>query len=90
MGSPYTAPNVLNYLISKGYLMIAKWTNGVVGSYVDVGNCPKFEMEPTEQSQEHFSSRQGVKEQDQEIVIQTGYNLNFTLDEISVENLRMF
>jgi hypothetical protein len=87
---PAASPNVANYLISKGYLMIAKWTNGVVGAYADVGNCTKFEQEPTEQSVDHFSSRNAVKEQDQEIVIQQGYNLSFTLDEVSVENMRMF
>jgi hypothetical protein len=90
MGSPRIAPNVGNYLISKGYIAIAKWTNGVIGSYEDVGNCPKFEMEPTEETLPHFSSRNAVKEQDQEIVIQTGCNINFSLDEIAVENLRMF
>lgn len=87
---PRTAPNVDNYMIGKGVLQIAKWNGGVVGSYADVGNCPKFEYELTEQSLEHFSSQSGLKEQDAETVIQTGYNVNFTLDEIAVENLRMF
>jgi hypothetical protein len=90
MGAPRTSPNVDNYMIGKGILMIAKWIGGVVGEYADVGNCPKFEYELTEQPLEHFSSRSGTKEQDMEIVIQTGYNVNFTLDEVSVENLRMF
>lgn len=85
-----TSPSVDNYMIGKGILSIAKWEGGAVGAYTDVGNCPRFEFELTEQSIEHFSSRQGTKEQDAEVVIQTGYNVNFTLDEISVENLRMF
>mgnify|MGYP000867187333 FL=1 len=87
---PRTAPHPDNYMIGKGVLSIAKWNGGVVGAYVDVGNCPKFEYEMTEQSVEHFASRTGVKEQDAEIVIQSGYNVSFTLDEVSVENLRMF
>ena len=85
-----TPPNVDNYMIGKGILSIAKWESGVIGSYADVGNCPKFEFEMTEQTIEHFSSRTGLKEQDQETVIQVGYNVNFTLDEVAVENLRMF
>ena len=90
MGSPRTSPNVDNYMIGKGVLQIAKWDGGTVGLFVDVGNCPKFEYEMTESTLEHFSSRQSLKEQDQETVITSGYNVNFTLDEISVENLRMF
>jgi hypothetical protein len=85
-----TPPNVDNYMIGKGVLSIAVWAGGSIGSYVDVGNCPAFTFEMTEQAIEHFSSRSGLKEQDQETVIQSGYTVNFTLDEISVENLRMF
>ena len=85
-----TAPNVDNYMIGKGILQIAKWNGGVVGTYADVGNCPKFEYEMTEQALEHFSSRSGTKTQDAETVIQSGYNVSFVLDEIAVENLRMF
>jgi hypothetical protein len=77
-------------MIGKGVLQIAKWEGGTVGAYADVGNCPRFEYEMTEQTIEHFSDRNSVREQDQETVIQNGYNLSFVLDEISVENLRMF
>jgi len=90
MGSPRTSPSPENYMIGKGVLSIAKWNDGVVGAYADVGNCPKFEYEPTEQSIEHFSSRKAVKRLDAETVILSGYNVNFALDEVSVENLRMF
>lgn len=89
-GNAFISPNANNYAISKGYLKIAKLTNGVAGTYYDVGNCTKFEYEPTEQSLEHFSSRNAVKEADQEVVTMTGYNVSFSLDELSVENLRMF
>lgn len=90
MGAPRTPPSVDNYMIGKGILSIAKWTGGVAGSYEDIGNCSKFEFEMTEQTIEHYSQRTGLKTQDQETVIQTGYTVNFTLDEISVENMRMF
>lgn len=90
MSDPKTSPHVDNYMIGKGILSIAKWANGTAGAYADVGNCPKFEYEMTEQTLDHFSSRGGMKEQDQETIIQVGYTLSFTLDEVSVENLRMF
>jgi len=90
MGEVQATPSVDNYMIGKGILSIAKWTNGVVGAYADVGNCTKFEYEMTEESKEHYASRTSTKELDAEVVIQTGYTVNFELDEISVENLRMF
>ena len=90
MGDPALSPSVENYMIGKGVLSIAKWTDGSIGEHVDVGNCPRFEYEPNEQTIEHFSSRAGTKELDKEVTIQVGYSLNFTLDEISIENLRMF
>jgi hypothetical protein len=92
MGEIKGVPNVENYMIGKGVVSIAKFdpVSGVVAAYADVGNCTKFEYEMTEQTIEHFSSRSGMKEQDQETVIQAGYNLSFTLDEVAVENLRMF
>lgn len=86
----YTPPNPLNYQIGKGVLSIAPWTGVASPAYVDVGNAPSVSFELTEQSIEHFSSRVGLQEQDAETVIQTGYTLSFTLDEISIENMRMF
>lgn len=90
MGTVKTAPNVDNYMIGKGILSIGVWSGGVAGAYADVGNCTKFEFEMTEESKEHFASRTSTKEQDLEVVIQTGYSVNFELDEMAVENLRMF
>ena len=90
MADAQVAPNVGNYMIGKGVLSIAKFTNGVVGSYADVGNCTKFEFSMTEEAKEHYASRTSTKEMDAEVVIQTGYTVDFTLDEIAVENLRMF
>lgn len=87
---PQATPSTLNYLIGKGILSIARITNSVIGAYVDVGNCPKFTFEPTAQVAEHYSSRQAQKELDGETVIMTGGNIAFTLDEFSLENLRMF
>lgn len=87
---PKPSPNVDNYMIGKGILYIAAYSGDTIGSYVDVGNCPRFEYEMTEQSIQHASSRNRVKEEDAEIVIQNGYNLSFVLDEISIANLQKF
>ena len=34
------------YAIGKGVLQIALFSAGAPGTYQDVGNCPKFEIEP--------------------------------------------
>jgi hypothetical protein len=88
----YDSPNALNYLIGKGIITIApvNEVTGMPGTYVDLGNCPRFEFETNEQAVTHSSSRYKVKEEDAEYVIMTGYNLNFTLDEVSIENMKLF
>jgi hypothetical protein len=89
-GTVRTSPNVDNYMVGRGILYIAAWVGGAAGSYQDVGNCPRFEFEVNEQSNEHYSSRQKSKLLDQEVTIFTGYTLTFTLDEISILNMQTF
>lgn len=90
MNEAKIAPNPDNYMIGKGVLSIAEITDGTIGEYVDVGNCPRFEVEVTEQSIEHESSRERVRETDAEFVLRSGYNLNFVLDEFAIKNLCIF
>lgn len=88
---PLPTPNIENYLIGKGVLLIAPFSDALVDAdFIDVGNCPRFEYELTEQAITHSSSRNRVVEDDAEHVIRTGYALNFTLDEFAVANLKMF
>ena len=70
---------------------IGEW-NGATppASMTDVGNCSKFDAEVTEQTLDHFSSRSGLKTKDKSVTIEIGYNLTFDLDEISVNNLKLF
>jgi hypothetical protein len=84
-------PNVDNYMIGKGVLLIAPFSDSLVDAdFIDVGNCPRFEFELSEQSIPHVSSRNRVSEEDAEFVIRTGYSVNFTLDEFSINNMKMF
>lgn len=88
---PSPTPDVDNYLIGKGILLIAEFNdNQQDNEFVDVGNCPRFEYELTEQSITHSSSRSRIMEDDAEFTIRTGYTLNFTLDEFAVYNLKVF
>jgi len=88
---PLTSPNTGLYTIGRGVLSIGEWSGTVApASYSDVGNCPSFTLEPTEQVLEHFSSRTAAKLQDEEAITQSGYTLVFNLDETSVKNMQMF
>jgi hypothetical protein len=82
--------DVLDYTISKGIFSIATYTNGVKGSYEDMGNCPTAEIEPVIERLPHYSSRTGYKTKDKNPVILTEYMLRFDLDEISAPNLTRF
>ena len=84
-------PSTKLYTLGKGVITIAEYDdNGVLGTYVDVGNAPEFSLELSEEKIEHYSSRSGAKRKDAEVTIQVGYMINFVLDEFSVANLAKF
>lgn len=77
----------------RGILYIAPWSGTTPpeeGDYVDVGNCPSFEVEPTRETRPHYSSRSGLRTRDLNPVVQTEYNINFDLDELSASNIAKF
>lgn len=83
-----TNPSTSLYSLGKGVVTIAEYDdNGVLGTYIDVGNAPEFNLELSEEKLEHYSSRSGAKKKDEEVTIQVGYMINFVLDEFSVANL---
>lgn len=88
-----TSPSTSLYSLGKGILSIGDWSGSTppsAGAYVDVGNCPSFELEVVEESLDHYSSRAGTRVKDKSVIIETGYTVTFGLDEISVKNLQMF
>jgi hypothetical protein len=44
----------------------------------------------TEEKLDHYSSRSGTRVKDKSVTLETGYTLNFDLDEFAVSNLAMF
>lgn len=78
----------------KGILYIAEWSGTTPPTdptdYVDVGNCPSFEIEPTTERLPHYSSRSTFRLKDKNPVISTDYTLSFDLDELSAKNLERF
>ena len=78
------------YAVGKGILQIAEFSGGAPGTYQDVGNCPKFEMEPAIERLPHYSSRTGFRTKDKNPIIQTDYTVAFDLDEIAASNMAKF
>lgn len=87
-----TSPSTTLYTLGKGVLSLAPWVGDAPPTppLDDMGNCSSFEAEVTEETLEHFSSRSGVRSKDKVITLETGYTLTFILDEMSVNNLKLF
>ena len=87
MANPHSTSN---YAIGKGKLEIAEFISGAPGTYKDVGNCPKFEMEPVVERLPHYSSITGFRTKDKNPIIQTEYTVAFDLDEMAATNMARY
>ena len=89
---PASSPSTTLYTLGRGILYVGSWTGATppVAVTTDVGNCPKFDVEVTEEKLDHFSSRTGIKTKDKTVTLQAGYTLAFDLDEISMYNLAQY
>lgn len=77
----------------RGILSIAPWAGTTPpdpGDFVEIGNCPSFECEPTQERRPHYSSRTGLRTKDLNPVVQLDYTLTFECDEIAAANLARF
>jgi hypothetical protein len=83
-------PSTTLYTLGRGIMYIAEWGGLAPGAYRDLGNCPKFDVEVTEENLAHYNSRSGTKNKDKSLIIETGYTVAFDLDEISLKNLKLF
>jgi len=79
------------YTLGRGIVSIEQWTGTTPPAQLtDVGNSPRFEAEVTEETLDHYSSRSGTRNKDKSVVLETGFTLNFDLDEFAVSNLAIF
>lgn len=87
---PLSPHNTELYELGRGILEIAEFSGGAPGAYTDVGNCPRFEFEVTEEVIEHKESRGGLRSKDKEATLEAGYMVSFDLDEIAASNMEMY
>jgi hypothetical protein len=74
------SPSVDNYSVLKGT---------VTFNAIDLGNCTKITLTPTFDTLDHFSSREGVKSLDKQVVVSKKLEIAITMDEWSESNLRL-
>jgi hypothetical protein len=85
-------PTSLDYLLGRGelYLSTSLDADGRPKGYRSLGNAEAFTVTVEAETLEHFSSLQGLKVKDREVVLSQAMNLAFQLTEIDVDNLTIF
>jgi hypothetical protein len=80
------SPSTDNYYVGKGKISFK-----AVGevAFRDIGNVSSLETAPNLTTLEHFSSREGVKKKDKEVVTEKKLTVTMVMDEWSAENLAM-
>ena len=80
------SPSTENYYVGKGKISFK-----AVGSatFRDLGNVSSLETSPNLTTLEHFSSREGVKKKDMEVVTEKKMTVTMVMDEWTADNLAM-
>lgn len=81
-----TAPNTGNLRIGKGVLEFRR--EGAV-AFTHLGNCIEATLTGNNEFLEHFTSMEGVKKKDLEVVVEQGGTLALTLEEFTAYNLAL-
>lgn len=80
--------NTQDYNIGRGSIFLSDLdSTGRPVAYRFVGNCPEFRITMSNETAKHFSSIEGLKQKDAEVVITQEMDVQFTFDEINFENL---
>ena len=80
------SPSTDNYYVGKGKLSF-KLTGAT--TFRDLGNVTELETTPNLTTLEHFSSREGVKKKDKEVVTEKKMTVRLVMDEWTADNLAM-
>ncbi len=78
-----------NYQVPARVCLFFLKKGGLVADWLDLGNIISPAIAPTIDRLDHFSNRRGERVKDKSIISQRQAQLNFTLDEINRENLRL-
>lgn len=81
-----------NLTIPRGAALFAKFLPGTQtpGPLRDLGNCPEFTLNRTNEFLAHYSSKAGVRTKDAEISLSGDLGGSVVMDDISAENMAMW
>lgn len=79
------------YQIPRGRLVFYPvMADGSIGGGRQFGNCPGFSLSVEGEKAPHYSSQGGLREKDEEILIEVTRKASLTTDNISAQNLSLF
>ncbi|KDR87729.1 hypothetical protein L905_19250 [Agrobacterium sp. TS43] len=81
-----------NLTLPRGSLLFAKYKPGtqIPGPFRELGNCPEFTLTRESETLPHYSSRQGLRQLDEEIAIESTLTGAVTTDDMKAENVAYF
>lgn len=85
-----TAPNVENYSLGRGRLFWNPKVDGIYQGERALGNAPDFTLSMAVEVLDHYSSQEGLRAKDKQVVTEVTPSISFTLDELSPDNLALF
>lgn len=80
------SPSTDNYYVGKGKISFKAEGEA---TFRDIGNVSSLETTPEVTTLEHFSSREGVRKKDKEVVTEKKMTVAMVMDEWTAENLAM-
>lgn len=80
------SPNTGNYAVGKGEVEFKLEGTDV---WVHMGNIPEMEFTPEIETLDHFSSMEGIRTKDLEVVLERGGTLRILMEEITANNMRL-
>jgi hypothetical protein len=80
----YTSPDVRNLVIGKARVYFKKEGDPVRRH---IGNVPEFAPEPAVETLDHFSSQEGIRKRDRNVVIEQTMSVAFSIEEWTPDNL---
>jgi hypothetical protein len=78
------APDVSNIAVGRGFILFKPQGES---DFFHLGNVPTFSFTPKVVLLDHYSSMQGIKEKDLEVVIEKSGEVKMDLEELTARNL---
>lgn len=81
-----------NQTLGRGKVRFSLFKTGTYtpSGFRYLGNSPAFSLNQENETLEHYSSDEGIREKDNEVILQTNVTGSLTLDDIQPENLALF